>query len=231
MVRGVVALTVYSPARNRVYVRRFDHEEATARYAAGETVKELAASYGVTPNAVYRAITPGYKEREQATAKRWRTGLCERCGGPAMRLIAGKKEHNPDGRVLCLRCRGRERRKRLRVDPSTNTYKLECGRCKHWKTVAEFGERVRKALANGEAPKYVCTACATTARQTYRNRHRVPCDRCGKPCLPPSEKGSRCVRTDRNMCLSCYRETELPEHRQRAVEASAAARRARASLR
>ncbi len=224
-----MALTVYSAARNRVYVRRFDHEEAAVRHAAGESIRALARDYGVTVNAVRCVVIPGEKARQNVYAKRWRTGTCERCSGPAMRLIPGKKEHNPDGRVLCQRCRSREMRKRLRVDPATRTYKLECGRCKQWKPVDEFGARVRKALADGRAPKYVCTACATAARTAYRHRHRVPCDRCGKPCLSPGEKGSRRVRTDRNMCLSCYRESELPEQRQRAVQASAAARSARAA--
>ena len=104
MGRGM-SRTNHVPERGRVYVRRFDHEEAAQRYAAGERVADLAVEYGVGTSAVYRAVNPESKRRKVESGRRWRTGVCEVCGGPAMRVIAGKAAHNPDGRCLCRGCR------------------------------------------------------------------------------------------------------------------------------
>lgn len=223
-----MSLVVYSPKRSRTYVRRFDHDEAVRRHAEGETIAALAREYGVTDRAVRRVVTPGGQERDLQATRRWRTSVCETCGGPAMKLVGGKKAHNPDGRLLCRICRAKRRRKKLRYDPATGEVKLACGACGETKPVAAFGARVRRALAEGRATGgCCCTACSTARRTAFRNRRKVPCERCGKPCLPPSERSNRRVRRDRNLCLACYRETELPAIAARGRAASAVARRKR----
>lgn len=217
-------LTRYVPETNRLYVRRFDHEEAARRYWAGETQTALAREYGVTPKAVRQAIArlrPEVRERDTARKRAWRATTCEGCGAPAV-----KRKHNPDGRVLCVSCRGKTRRKRLRYS-ADGVLLLECPGCGEWKPLAEHLPRTRRRLAEGKAagPSY-CHSCVARQRQAYRLRHRVPCERCGAPCLAPTEKGRR-GRPGRSLCLACFRETEWPDAGRRGVAISAARRRKR----
>lgn len=204
---GRVSLTVYSPKRNRAYVRRFDHEEAARRHAAGESVKALADEYGVTYAAVHHAVTPGEKARQVEMSRRWRTGVCETCGGPAMRLVSGKKAHNPDGRCLCRSCRFSEMREHVRFGVGGTLVAvccamLDCANGERWQPPENFprGQRYPDLRAGGFHTQ--CRACNTRARQSYRERHRVPCESCGAPCLPPSEKGARLSVIAR--CRDCY---------------------------
>jgi hypothetical protein len=175
-------LLVWHEGKRRFYRRKFDFDEARALYARGFTIGRLALRYGVHENAIRRVVVPGEADRQNEIHKRWRTTVCESCGGPAMKLTHGKKQHNPDGRVLCQACRGRVRRKPIRF--GDGVVKVECGACKTWKPVAEFPPRVTRGLRAGAKVRARCRACDTAARQAYRDRHRVPCEGCGKPCLP-----------------------------------------------
>jgi hypothetical protein len=192
-----------SAKRNRLYVRRFDHEEAVRRHAAGETIAALADAYGVTYEAVRHAVTPGLKDRNVENDRRWRTGVCERCGGPAMRLVSGKRKHNPDGRVLCRSCRPVLKRKPLLV--ADGIVNVHCGACDTWKPVADFPPRVARAIAANARVKARCRACDTAERRRHRDEHKVPCISCGAPCLPPSEKGMNGADVPR--CRDCYAES------------------------
>lgn len=216
-----MSLLNYSAAKNRVYVRRFDHDEARARYGAGESIRALANEYGVSTSAVRFALFPDEKLRNYEAVKRWQQGVCESCGGPAMRLVGSKKLHNPDGRTLCAACWAKLRRKPLRLR-ADGVLVYQCSHCEEWKPLDQFAPRVRRRLEAGENPRRnsgaTCRACSTAARQAYRERHKQPCERCGKPALPPNEKGGNGRARDRVLCLDCYRETELPEHSRRARE-------------
>src|ERR1700690_821574 len=86
----------------RVYRRSFDYAEAALLREQGLTFAEIGARFGVSGNTIERAVKPPRQARQLENSKRWRTGICEGCGGPAMRLVRGKREHNPDGRVLCI---------------------------------------------------------------------------------------------------------------------------------
>jgi hypothetical protein len=168
-----MSLITFSAEKNRVYVRKFDHEEAASRHAAGESVASLAAAYGVTKNAIYRVISPGWKERELAYNKRWRTGSCEECGGPAMRLIGGKKKHNPDGRMLCARCRSDALRERLRFDELGNLaavrcIHLDCANGERWQSPENFTRGMRHREIREGGIHQSCRACQTRAKQRYR---------------------------------------------------------------
>lgn len=217
--------TSYSEKKGRLYVRRFDHDDARRRFAAGETISALARAYGVTYNAVHRAVTPGAPERQRANHRRWRTGQCEHCGGPAMRLVAGKRERTPDGRTLCSSCRGRVRRKPIKFEDGV--VKAECGTCGTWKPLGEFPPRVARALGEGRRVVYVCSACSTSKRTQYRETIRVPCETCGKPCLPPSEKGPN--GSSRARCRDCFNAEHRIERRAREPEAASPTRRAESS--
>jgi transposase-like protein len=45
-----------SARRNRVYERKFNHEEAVRRHDAGASYSTLAREYGVTPMTVRRVV-------------------------------------------------------------------------------------------------------------------------------------------------------------------------------
>lgn len=205
-----MSLVNHVPSRGRVYVRRFDHEEAAVRRARGERVADLAAEYGVTERAVVLAIrrlNPEARARDNAYAKARRAGVCEVCGGPATR-VAARKHDNPDGRCLCHRCRSNERRERLAFDEtgrltSVRCGSLDCANGERWQPPDHFtrGNRHREVREGGIHEQ--CRACQTRVRQRYREARKVPCDTCGKPCLPPNEKGRR-GRADRACCRDCY---------------------------
>ena len=86
--------------------RRFDHEEARRRFAAGESLASLARAFGVSWSAVQHAVDAEARARDRAAGRRFterhHVAECEECGGRALSLDApGKRAHNPDGRVLC----------------------------------------------------------------------------------------------------------------------------------
>lgn len=204
-------ILVKSSLRSRTYERRFDYDEAWRRYQAGERVADLAAEYGVTKHAVWRALSllrdPVKRSAMREANRRWRTGVCEDCGGPAMRLVGGKAAHNHDGRVLCITCRSIERSESLRFDDHGNLTAVrcntrDCANGEPWQRPENFGRGRRfKAMRDGGFHQQ-CRACLTRARQDYRERHKVPCTNCGKPTLPASEKGKR--GRDTGLCITCW---------------------------
>lgn len=171
----VTAIVVKSAKRNRLYVRSFDYDEARRRYEGGETIAELAHVYGVDPNAVRRAVVAGEADRQVEMHRRWRTGTCETCGGPAMRNVAGKVEQNPDGRVLCLRCRADEKRERLRFDDAgeltaVRCAMVDCANGERWQSPRSFtrGSRHREVRDGGIHSQ--CRKCQTRAKRRWRAR-------------------------------------------------------------
>lgn len=163
----------------RVYVRKFDHDEAVRRVTAGESMREIAQDYGVSHGAIYLAVKrltdPGFAKAENARVKRSRTVVCEVCGGPACALIKAKLVSNPDGRVLCGRCRGVEKRERLRFDEDGKLIAVrcnmrDCANGERWQPPYEFpgGVTYRDVRANGIHS--VCRACNTRMRRRSRER-------------------------------------------------------------
>lgn len=184
--------------------RRFDHDAARARYAAGERICDLAAEFGVTGPAVSRVVTPGAIDRGLESSRRWRTGVCEDCGGPAMRIVGSKR--NLDGRVLCRTCRAKTRRERLRFNnagelAAVRCSALDCANGERWQPPGNFaaGSRFKDVRPNGIRGR--CRACVTRERQLYREKHKIPCVRCGEPCLPANERGGR--RNPTGLCRRC----------------------------
>lgn len=173
----MVSVLNFVPEKNRIYHRRFDHEEALARRAAGESVAELAAEYGVTTTAIYK-ITPEAKARDLRRHRewRWRDSSCEVCGKPAMRVVQGKAVNNPDGRCLCRRCRADEKRERLRFDElgelgAVRCSNLDCANGQRWQQPENFprGTRHREVREGGIHSQ--CRACGTRAKRLYRAAH------------------------------------------------------------
>lgn len=189
-----MSLTYVSPKRGRVYVRKFDHEEAQRRYDAGESYKELAAEYGVTPNAVWNVVTAAgrrasARSQENQRARTVGQGRCERCGAPT-NLQAQRY-----GSRLCRSCVADDRATSVRES------ELLCHGCGEWKADEDFPHKSSARVRRRGRSSY-CRACETLARQRYRERHKVPCVGCGRPALPPNEKGTSGGSEPR--CRACF---------------------------
>lgn len=205
-----MTIASFSPTKNRFYVRRFDHEEARRLRSEGATIRELADRYGVTQAAIHRATTPGAMERDLEAGRRHRASTCEECGGYAMKITGGKAQHNVDGRILCVTCRGRNRRERYRFDAdgaliAVRCTSLDCANGERWQPPQNFPKgRPAQDLRDGGIHN-CCRSCQTRMRQAFRERRKIPCVQCGKPRLPAGEKGPR--QQDTGLCLACYRKS------------------------
>ena len=192
-----MSLTYRSPFRNRVYQRKFDHEQAKRRYAAGERIADLAREYGVSPAAVVFAVDARAAARNRnAVAEYHRRGnpsqywACPECGARA------RKGHHCRACFDASRC----------GDAVNERGELLCLRCREYKPVSEFSFRAESARRGFRIPR--CRACETRARQNYRERHKVPCAICGAPALPPNEK--RPNGTDYPRCRPCFYAGRIP---------------------
>lgn len=175
----------------RIYPRKFDHDEARERYAAGESSSALAREYGVTQTAVWTVVSAkGAKWRDSERLKG--AGRCRRCGDPTN---AQSVYTHPRSKGLCTSCANDDQATSVRAD------ELQCSVCRAWKPDEAFphnhSERFRRRTRHG-----TCRRCLTAARQEYRERHKVPCVGRGKPALPPSEK--RTNGSDVPRCRSCF---------------------------
>jgi hypothetical protein len=142
----------------RVYVRKFDYEEARRRYAAGGvTMSELAEEYGVSQARIHQVVTPGGIERTLARSSDWqRSGTCPDCGTPATRT--GRIQHR------CRECSARKQAITVRDE------ELRCVTCKQWKPDESYPlNRNESPFRRGRHSQ--CTACGTERRRDYRRRN------------------------------------------------------------
>lgn len=95
-----------------------------------------------------------------------------------------------------------EGRRRFRYDEFGQVAAVYCRTCKTFKYPEAFGAGVKFKDVRPQGFHESCRVCLTKLRQDYRERHKVPCDRCGKPRLPAGEKGSR--KNDSGLCKACY---------------------------
>ena len=143
--------------------RRFDHDEARARRAAGETYAALASEYGVSVTAIMRVCNAAYRAAQDARNATWqRAGACPVCGGPATRYRlsgGGAYQHR------CRSCANKEMATSVREDA------LHCSTCREWKPDECFprnraGGMLRRGRHNH------CRHCQTTQKRAYRERAR-----------------------------------------------------------
>jgi hypothetical protein len=231
-------IEIVHPSRPRVYVRKFDHEEAARRIAAGETRAALAREYGVSASAITLAVdrlAPAVREEQNEQQRRSRTTTCDVCGGPAMKLVGSKLAHNHDGRNLCGTCRPKERRENVRVSAGGTVTAVRCQTCREWCPPSAFqrGWRYRDLREGGFHNQ--CRACGTVARRAYRNRNKVSCEGgCGRmvegkgrATTSTTKKGRAPKDVDRPyLCKPCWQKSpEGQEAIRKAVAASMEARR------
>lgn len=178
--------------------RKFDWDAARRRYADGETVSAIAASYGVSYAAVDRVVNPETAERMRRNnleyAERHRAPCVEGCG----RLVSHTAARYNSGR--CLPCATALRATAVRDG------ELRCPSCETWKPDEDFPmNRAGRKLHRGR--HQVCRACLTIQRREYRNRNKVPCaDGCGRMVLAPNEQAASAKQkgyVPSGCCRSC----------------------------
>lgn len=178
----------------RMHMRKFDHDEARRRYKAGESLRQIATAFCVSPSAIYLAVDRRTRLRSVLlVAERQQSGKCIDCGEPC--------SYNPymPGRAgRCRKCAGA-----ARAHPVRDT-ELWCWKCETWQHDLAFSYDGSRRASHRRGRRKVCTACDTALRTAYRERRKIPCAQCGEPRLPASEKRrDGCV--DSGLCLACYR--------------------------
>lgn len=186
-------IAVTHPSRNRVYFRRFDHEEARARWLAGESQSALAEEYGVTARAVQQACHPEQREHRNERHREAAHVPCDVCGATAWNA-ARRPRPREDGRTLCRVCAGHERRTRVRFDEDWNVAAIRCVTCEQWQPLENFnkGTNLRDLREGGVHTE--CKACNTRRRTAYRASRKVPCEDCGTPVEGKGRPNSRTLR-------------------------------------
>lgn len=182
------------------HVRKFDHEEAVRRHAAGESYSQLAREYGVTPpaveQAVKRATDPTRRKRDNAYNRDWQRraykdgGSCIDCGAAIW-----KSRGSGAPRLRCRACNA------VKAAVSVRLRTLRCSECQEWKPDEAFPHGRNHKLRR--LRHSVCRGCQAVARQRSRDRRKVPCVRCGKPRLNRLDVNPRSSR-DTGLCGECY---------------------------
>lgn len=188
----MIGVTV-STKRNRVYPHRFDHDLARRMRAEGATLKAIAEVMGVTPAAVKHACDEEERRRSIARRLEWmQQAACPECGAQTTRTTVG-------GDSRCRACSTKA------MATSVRDGELRCVTCQEWKPDHGFPRNRAKKGTLRRGRHTSCRACQTKARQAYRERHKVPCDRCGKPRLSGVGGGRGSHDGGKTgLCKACY---------------------------
>lgn len=142
-----------SGKRNRVNRRTFDYDDATARRAAGERVKDIASSLGVSAFAVYRATDAAFRARNDALVYEALRAKRKPCLGGCGRLVWMHIAGRTGFCTRCLAAKGRAERGPNHGSESEYSYGCRC---------------------------VLCKAASAEAKRLRRHRSRKPCSHgCG----------------------------------------------------
>jgi hypothetical protein len=142
----------------RVYVRKFDWDEARRLHAEGRSVYGIAKDLGVSAAAVWRVVDPERRRKMAArSAEYQRSGTCVDCGGPCSRNRARPAARCPD-------CDGKH--KRLVTETEAR-----CVDCKRWLPHDAFSPCRLKRTKDGGSSR-TCRECETARRQANREANR-----------------------------------------------------------
>jgi hypothetical protein len=156
-----MALVTVSEKRNRVYERKFDHDQARAMRKAGMSLTALAEHFGVSATSIQRACDPEFRKRmDKRTLKymRERRVPCKTLGCETLVWTTHK-----DGSGYCQDC---EIARRTAADERPG--ELRCTKCGEWKPDEDF--RLRRTQTR-RGRKSQCRACENATRNDYRRRH------------------------------------------------------------
>lgn len=139
------------------YRRKFDWEEAKRLRATGLTYEKVAATLGVSEMAVYLALNPEVRVRQEEMRREWvKSGTCTDCGGAATR------GYGPNRRGRCRACFAKQR------TTSVRDGELQCVTCREWKDDDGFPHNASARCVVRRGRHHQCRACQTEAKREYR---------------------------------------------------------------
>lgn len=160
-----MSLVTVSEKRDRIYPRKFDHEEAQRLRALGWTYVGIAELMGVHAQAVRRVCDPKVRQdmQDRATVNlRKRRTPCR--GGCGKLVWASDKKRSG----YCTPCYWKA--KQL-TNPDVRAGELRCTKCRAWKPDDEFPTNKPSKMRRGRNP--MCRPCATAMRRNHRHTHKV----------------------------------------------------------
>jgi len=167
--------------------RKFDWDDAKRRYQAGESQAEIARSVGVSRTALRFALYPlELASSRKYTAEWQRQAVCAVCGGQC-----GRYGGQDPASYRCRSCANKAQATSVRDN------ELRCQTCREWKHDLAFPHNRLETVRRGRHRS--CRDCNTALRKAYRERIKVPCDKCGKPRLPAQE-----TQGATGLCRNCY---------------------------
>ncbi len=147
----------YSLKNGRVYCRTVNYQVIRERYAAGETVTEIARDIGFSFAGVKRIVDPAFSAKLYAVSQAsLMSGTCPDCG----------KEGTFKHKGVSSRCRDCASRA---LATSVREGELRCYRCREWKPDAEFPNSSKNKARRGRHKN--CRLCNTTLRREHRHRN------------------------------------------------------------
>jgi len=168
-----VTLEYRSSRRNRVYQRKFDHDQARGMYATGAiSQRELAEHFGVSVSAVARVVSEEAREYRARYYREVRTLTeCVDCGGPAYR------DPSTPGEARCRRCSNLLKRSRFRYDDLGQLAAVRCNlrNCangERWQPPENFPRGMHYKDVRPGGIHTSCRACNTRSRRERRARGR-----------------------------------------------------------
>lgn len=166
--------------------RKFDYDDARRRYANGESGIALAAEYGVSSQAVYRAVNDKMRERMDDAASAYMRDHRTICKGGCGRLVwTYAMAHRSGYCPTCngLRLRAAEHGTEVRY---SSPYKCRCDLCRQ---AASAAKRARR-----EASRQPCVhGCGTLVDTINRGNPSKPleCRLCALRRIKAEQKQER----------------------------------------
>jgi len=146
----------------RVYVHKFDWDDARRRRAAGGTYTALAREYGVHINTVRLACNDVERQKSNARVSAYqRSGICRDCGAAGVVPLA-LAHGTRNGR--CRPCAAKAAASSVREDT------LRCVTCREWKADADFPSNRTETARRGRHTS--CRPCLTELKRGWRARNR-----------------------------------------------------------
>jgi transposase len=147
------------PGESHASVGALTADQIPSLRAAGKSVRQIAAEFGVSTTTVYRWADPAYLARQNASQRRWKRRNAER-------VRAGWESYL--GRVAprCSRCGG------PLGSPSGQREPVVCGGCLEEAT-AERRRRVKELALRGLSPTAIVARLALPSWIVANDLHRL----------------------------------------------------------
>jgi hypothetical protein len=158
-----MSLVTVSTKRNRVYQRKFDHDECRRLRQDGWTYQALADHYHVSIAAIDRVLNPNRRKRMDERTRDWLTAICDDCGKTCTHNWSSKKGRHD--RVCCKQCGDKRRREEHLIARHDEHGNIHCCRCETHKPPDDF------RFDKHGFPRNRCRSCETAARRDYHHRH------------------------------------------------------------